>query len=606
MMSTSGKLRLAAFTAITTSPFSALGEGTSSTTSESGGPNCLQSTAFIVGLHYANAEHGRRRQALLRGGRQRHAGRVRARVRRRLPQLGAAGAPLLAPLPLHRLQRARLSALRRARGLRALFAGARARRHPLRARRARPAARARGRPVDGRVRHPALRHDLRAPRAVGHRGRRRLRLAPGAVPGVPGRLEEQRRADQEEGHGGVRRHLRRRPAARAARDQGCARLRRVPEELQGALGARRDQHAARRAVPPPVVLRPHRGDGAHGGPGAHPVGRRGGALPRGQPPHEAHHPGGRARAPAAQRACHQPRGTGAVQPAGRGLLPAGRDWALYPARQALHGALHLRPFGQALMLRVERKGAVGWVVFDQPARRNAINDAMWRAIPEAMKRFDADPEVRCVVFRGAGTEAFSAGADISEFESRRSNQEAVGQYDDLLDQVLHSIQGSMKPSVAMIYGYCFGGGVEIALACDLRYCGASAQFSIPAAKLGLAYNVEGHKRLLETVGHARAREIMFLGRRYPAEEALDMGMVHRVLPDSSLAGFVDEVLQTLAQNAPLSIANTKTILEEYAKSVGAPDHQRMRAAMERCARSEDYQEGRRAFMEKRNPAFKGK
>jgi enoyl-CoA hydratase/carnithine racemase len=231
---------------------------------------------------------------------------------------------------------------------------------------------------------------------------------------------------------------------------------------------------------------------------------------------------------------------------------------------------------------------------------------MWRGIPEAMKKFDADPEVRCVAFRGAGTDAFSAGADISEFESRRASEESVGQYDDLLDRVLHSIQNSLKPSVAMIYGYCFGGGVEIALACDLRYCGAGAQFSIPAAKLGLAYNVEGHKRLLETVGHARAREIMFLGRRYPAEEALAMGMVHRVLPDAALQGFVDEVLQTLAQNAPLSIANTKTILEEYAKSVGAPDHARMRAAMERCARSEDYREGRRAFMEKRKPRFEGK
>ena len=245
-------------------------------------------------------------------------------------------------------------------------------------------------------------------------------------------------------------------------------------------------------------------------------------------------------------------------------------------------------------------------MFDQPAKRNAINGAMWRGIPPAMQQFDADPEVRCVAFRGAGSEAFSAGADISEFESRRANEEAVGQYDGLLDQVLHSIQNSPKPSVAMIYGYCFGGGVEIALACDLRYCAASAQFSIPAAKLGLAYNVEGHKRLLETVGHARAREIMFLGRRYKANEALAMGLVHRLLADGELESFVGEVLQTLSENAPLSIANTKTILEEYAKSVGTPDHARMRAAMERCARSDDYKEGRRAFMEKRKPNFKGR
>jgi enoyl-CoA hydratase len=231
---------------------------------------------------------------------------------------------------------------------------------------------------------------------------------------------------------------------------------------------------------------------------------------------------------------------------------------------------------------------------------------MWRGIPAAMARFDADPEVRCVAFRGAGTGAFSAGADISEFESQRANREAVVEYDDLLDQVLHSIQGSPKPSLAMIYGFCMGGGLEIALACDLRYCSASAQFGIPAAKLGLAYNVEGHKRLLETVGHARAREIMFLGRRYPAEEALAMGLVHRVLGNDALESFVAEVLQNLSDNAPLSILNTKTIVEEYVKSVGAPDHARMKAAIERCAKSEDYREGRRAFMEKRKPRFTGK
>ena len=259
-----------------------------------------------------------------------------------------------------------------------------------------------------------------------------------------------------------------------------------------------------------------------------------------------------------------------------------------------------------MTLRLEKRGSVGWIIFDQPAKRNALNDAMWRGIAPAMQKFDADPEVRCVAFRGAGSEAFSAGADISEFDKNRASQESVGQYDTLLDQVLHAIQGSLKPSVAMIYGYCLGGGLEIALACDLRYCGASAQFGIPAAKLGLAYNVEGHKRLLETVGHARAREIMFLGRRYPAEEALAMGLVQRVLPDSELQTYVEGVLQTLGDNAPLSIANSKTLIEEYVKSVGAPDHARMQAAMERCARSEDYKEGRRAFMEKRKPAFKGK
>jgi enoyl-CoA hydratase len=259
-----------------------------------------------------------------------------------------------------------------------------------------------------------------------------------------------------------------------------------------------------------------------------------------------------------------------------------------------------------MTLLVEKRGAVGWIVFNQPEKKNAINDAMWRGIPEAMRRFDRDAEVRCIAFRGAGTEAFAAGADISEFEKIRSRRSAVADYDDLLDRVLHSIQDSRKPSLAMIHGFCLGGGLEIALACDLRYSGGSGQFGIPAARLGLAYNVEGHKRLLETVGHARAREIMFLGRRYNAAEALAMGLIHAVLPDGDLQSFIDKTIQILCENAPLAIANSKTILEEYVKSSGKPDAKAMKAAMARCAKSADYQEGRRAFMEKRRPRFTGK
>jgi enoyl-CoA hydratase len=151
-----------------------------------------------------------------------------------------------------------------------------------------------------------------------------------------------------------------------------------------------------------------------------------------------------------------------------------------------------------------------------------------------------------------------------------------------------------------------GGGLEVALACDLRYCGRSAQFGIPAAKLGLAYNVEGHKRLIETVGHARAREIMYLGRRYNAEEGFAMGLVNQVFHNGELESEVARIIAQMCANAPLSIANSKTIIEEYVKASGAPSAANMTASIERCAKSGDYQEGRRAFMEKRKPVFKGR
>src|SRR3954467_8193463 len=255
-------------------------------------------------------------------------------------------------------------------------------------------------------------------------------------------------------------------------------------------------------------------------------------------------------------------------------------------------------------LLVEKRGAAGWLVFDNPAKRNALNAAMWRGIPAALAQFEADPGVRSIVLRGSGTQAFTAGAAISDFDNIRA-QRPTRKYESFLDQVLDAIQGASKPSIAMVHGFCFGGGLELALACDLRYCGASAQFAIPAAKLGVGYNIEGHKRLLETVGHARAREIMFLARRYNAEEALTMGLVHRTMPDAELEGFTDEILKTLSENAPLSIANSKTIIEGFVKASGEPDHARMKASIERCRSSSDAQEGRRAFMEKRKPNFTG-
>ncbi len=257
-------------------------------------------------------------------------------------------------------------------------------------------------------------------------------------------------------------------------------------------------------------------------------------------------------------------------------------------------------------LRAEKEGAIGWLVLDNPERLNAISSEMWRGFPKSMAQFDADPEVRVVILRGEGLKAFAAGADISEFDKARETSDKVSAYDNLLDEALHALQGSDKPVISMIRGYCMGGGVEISLACDLRYCSEDAQFAIPAARLGLGYGTEGTKRLIETVGHANAREIFFTGRRYSAAEALAIGLVHRVLPVAGLEAFVRDTAAGIAENAPLTIAASKAIIEEFVRPTGEPDIARGLAAIERCAVSEDYLEGRKAFMEKRKPRFRGR
>jgi enoyl-CoA hydratase len=255
-------------------------------------------------------------------------------------------------------------------------------------------------------------------------------------------------------------------------------------------------------------------------------------------------------------------------------------------------------------LRVERDSPIGRMVFDSPARRNAISGDMWRAIPEAMADFDADPDIRCIVLRGEGTAAFAAGADISEFETRRSSEGSVKEYDGLVEAAQHAIEASAKPVIALVHGFCIGGGVEMALACDLRYAADSSQFAIPAARLGVGYGVQGTNRLVATVGHAVAREIMFSARRYSAQEALAIGLVNRVLPAAELDDYVRRLALELAANAPLSIAASKRIINTVIEARGDFTKENQLTAL--CMQSDDYKEGRRAFMEKRAPRFKGK
>lgn len=255
---------------------------------------------------------------------------------------------------------------------------------------------------------------------------------------------------------------------------------------------------------------------------------------------------------------------------------------------------------------VRKEGAAGWLFFNNPARRNAMSIDMWEAIPVVMDRFQADDEVRVIVLAGAGDKAFVSGADISQFESQRSSQEAVQRYEEIAEGAQARIAGSDKPVIAMIRGYCLGGGLNIANHCDLRIAAEDARFGIPAAKMGLGYRASSMKQLVDIVGGANAREIMITARQYSAAEARQMGLVHHVVPVAELEAFTRKYCEDIAANAPLTMRAAKRIIREILAASAGYDAAKCKAWVRECFESEDYKEGRKAFMEKRKPVFRGK
>ena len=257
-------------------------------------------------------------------------------------------------------------------------------------------------------------------------------------------------------------------------------------------------------------------------------------------------------------------------------------------------------------LITEKQGAIGWITFNNPARRNAISVDMWEAMPKVLDRFEADPEIRVIVLSGAGDKAFVSGADISQFENQRSSEQGIQYYEEISEGAQLRFQSSDKPVIAMIRGFCLGAGINIALASDLRLVADDARFGIPAAKMGLGYRVSSTKNLVDTVGAANAREFLLTARQFTAGEARSMGLVHSVVPAAELEALVMDTCAAIAANAPLTLRTAKRVIRELLKSPAEFDAAGCTALVKQCFESQDYTEGRRAFMEKRKAVFQGR
>ncbi|MDW8467634.1 MAG: enoyl-CoA hydratase [Burkholderiales bacterium] len=257
-------------------------------------------------------------------------------------------------------------------------------------------------------------------------------------------------------------------------------------------------------------------------------------------------------------------------------------------------------------LRTERDGAVATVVISNPPRMNAMTMDMWLALPPAIAAVDADPAVRVIVLKGDGEKAFVSGADISQFEKLRGTVEAQKEYNRAVEEAYLAPMRARKPVLASIRGVCMGGGLGLAAACDLRICADDAVFRMPAARLGLGYSPAGVRRFMNVIGAANTCDIFFTARKFDAHEALRMGFVSKVVPAAQLQAATAELCAMIAENAPLTVAAAKFAVQQALKDPDERDMATAQRMVEDCFASEDHKEGRRAFMEKRKPVFRGR
>lgn len=260
---------------------------------------------------------------------------------------------------------------------------------------------------------------------------------------------------------------------------------------------------------------------------------------------------------------------------------------------------HVKP-----SLRLEKEGALGFIIIDNEERLNAMTSEMWKGLPSFLNQAVEDPDIKVLLLRGAGHKAFCAGADISEFEKNRTG-ESVKEYDALNEAAFETLFFLSKPTIALIEGFCFGGGLGLAACCDLRLANENALFSIPAARLGLGYPPRMVRTLLTLISMARAKELLFTARRLAANEALEFGLVNHVFSASTFEQEVRKIVDMISDNAPLTLKAAKKAINECCLKPQDPDMTMLEFLTSDCFSSADYAEGRKAFIEKRKPIFSG-
>jgi enoyl-CoA hydratase/carnithine racemase len=262
------------------------------------------------------------------------------------------------------------------------------------------------------------------------------------------------------------------------------------------------------------------------------------------------------------------------------------------------------PTGSDLL--VQHDGAVATVVFNRPRLRNAISYAMWVELARITEGLVKDESVRAIVYRGAGTVAFASGADISEFEEQRKDLETSQRYNAATAAAYAAIRECPKPTIAMIFGFCMGGAMGVAMGCDLRFAAEGSKFGIPAARLNIIYPPDAVGQLVDLVGPAYAKDILFSARTVDDREALAIGLIQRLVPAEALEQVTDDYLRVVVENAPQSVRGSKQAIQFYRAGFTEERRRQLRDLAREAFESADYKEGTRAFLEKRPPKFQGR